>query len=100
MQTALAVRLAGAAVPVAGIVLVAFHPVQIGVHPGTVGAVDVLRDVVCRLPLFAGGMPQGFEQRRGSLGRGRLGEAGAEGVDVRSEEHTSELQSLMRISYA
>src|SRR3546814_9506831 len=38
------------------------------------------------------------------LGQGDPGAAGAEGegvaVHVRSEEHTSELQSLMRISYA
>src|SRR3546814_6103244 len=31
---------------------------------------------------------------------GLLGHAGAVVFDVRSEEHTSELQSLMRISYA
>src|SRR3546814_10807500 len=42
----------------------------------------------------------------GELGRGQVVEGGdavlAEmvGADVRSEEHTSELQSLMRISYA
>src|SRR3546814_2717133 len=39
-------------------------------------------------------------RRRGRFGRGVLGEGGAAGEDGRSEEHTSELQSLMRISYA
>src|SRR3546814_1852022 len=33
----------------------------------------------------------------GGLGHGRGGPGG--GIDARSEEHTSELQSLMRISY-
>src|SRR3546814_3368052 len=32
--------------------------------------------------------------------RGLAYQAGTVGIDVRSEEHTSELQSLMRISYA
>src|SRR3546814_3739473 len=34
------------------------------------------------------------------VGRDIAGDVGAEAVDIRSEEHTSELQSLMRISYA
>src|SRR3546814_3058452 len=38
------------------------------------------------------------EQAVGAVGAQRLGEA--EAGDGRSEEHTSELQSLMRISYA
>src|SRR3546814_10597864 len=33
-------------------------------------------------------------------GEDRLGDEGGHGVGARSEEHTSELQSLMRISYA
>src|SRR3546814_3461623 len=38
----------------------------------------------------------------GGLGRGFLGGFGAiaGGINIRSEEHTSELQSLMRITYA
>src|SRR3546814_4771917 len=39
-------------------------------------------------------------QRLGKRGRGVLRAAGKRGRDRRSEEHTSELQSLMRISYA
>src|SRR3546814_6763247 len=40
-------------------------------------------------------------QRHGAIDRGTEGESRAEGaVEERSEEHTSELQSLMRISYA
>src|SRR3546814_3466303 len=51
------------------------------------------------------GRPHGvgtpFGELEGALGRlpDPIG-IGAEGQDVRSEEHTSELQSLMRISYA
>src|SRR3546814_5184305 len=46
-----------------------------------------------------------FEPRAGEVEVARRGLEGAEGVQgemgaVRSEEHTSELQSLMRISYA
>src|SRR3546814_3245496 len=35
-----------------------------------------------------------------SFDKGRRGDRGGRGRDKRSEEHTSELQSLMRISYA
>src|SRR3546814_2769741 len=43
------------------------------------------------------GRTYGFARRRGGGAR----RAGAQpGADARSEEHTSELQSLMRISYA
>src|SRR3546814_2890037 len=38
--------------------------------------------------------------RRGRLGIADIGRMGAGLGDLRSEEHTSELQSLMRISYA
>src|SRR3546814_9811572 len=49
--------------------------------------------------------PQGREpavERRAVGGRAldRIGDAGADQIGKRSEEHTSELQSLMRISYA
>src|SRR3546814_8019977 len=49
------------------------------------------RDLLHRLPAFAGGDQAGHALRRGDDDR--------PGV-ARSEEHTSELQSLMRISYA
>src|SRR3546814_5792666 len=46
----------------------------------------------------------GYPEQVGLVGRQRHGLPAAEGgrgpADVRSEEHTSELQSLMRISYA
>src|SRR3546814_1463706 len=38
--------------------------------------------------------------REGQLGEGRLGRLAADRLRHRSEEHTSELQSLMRSSYA
>src|SRR3546814_3379085 len=45
------------------------------------------------------GMDAEDDLRSGDL-LGRAGEADEAGMEVRSEEHTSELQSLMRISYA
>src|SRR3546814_10092512 len=52
--------------------------------------------VPCRLAPFRGGIaqPQGSARARSR------GIAGGAGDATRSEEHTSELQSLMRISYA
>src|SRR3546814_3560007 len=49
------------------------------------------------------GRPVGCESKGAFLDEGvgrHLCSLGMEGVDMRSEEHTSELQSLMRISYA
>src|SRR3546814_7307633 len=47
------------------------------------------------------GAEQGDAARRaGRRGAGRRGDGGTGGGGRRSEEHTSELQSLMRISYA
>src|SRR3546814_2888435 len=56
---------------------------------------EVLRDHSGQQRLQVGGGPQvpPLEQRLSA-------EAGPVGDDSRSEEHTSELQSLMRISYA
>src|SRR3546814_2378402 len=42
----------------------------------------------------------GDHERLGALAAGAAGERPVVGVLPRSEEHTSELQSLMRISYA
>src|SRR3546814_3655051 len=50
-----------------------------------------------------GGFADIFDEMFGDLMGGRRGGAAARGADLRynrSEEHTSELQSLMRISYA
>src|SRR3546814_10025901 len=44
--------------------------------------------------------PAGASRRAGLLRRGRPEEMTRAGARIRSEEHTSELQSLMRISYA
>src|SRR3546814_6618374 len=59
------------------------------------------------LPICNGGVPVGALRRIGAtlqIGKGRLvgrDQPGAcAALDRRSEEHTSELQSLMRISYA
>src|SRR3546814_7123314 len=82
--------------------------VKVGPDPG--GAAFIERMAGGALPageLFAGGRIGGGEQRgdrlqhflflgRGAAAAGVLGN----GDRVRSEEHTSELQSLMRISYA
>src|SRR3546814_3333146 len=42
----------------------------------------------------------GGRSHAGAGGEALPGSSGADAVSVRSEEHTSELQSLMRISYA
>src|SRR3546814_1482128 len=56
------------------------------------------RRVVRQLLLPVGGEPSAvFHQR---IGVSRQGQRGYVGIQARSEEHTSELQSLMRISYA
>src|SRR3546814_5731981 len=57
------------------------------------------RGRVCRQP---GGLRPGLRLDPGAPGIHRLGRtpARARGLPARSEEHTSELQSLMRISYA
>src|SRR3546814_1239275 len=65
-----------------------FELVQLGFeHLHGFGAVTVLGTVVLALHHDAGGHAGKTHRRVGF-------------VDVRSEEHTSELQSLMRISYA
>src|SRR3546814_10184730 len=50
------------------------------------------------LSLLRSMLPNGWS--RPSLSRQKLSDSQAESVHNRSEEHTSELQSLMRISYA
>src|SRR3546814_2430319 len=51
-------------------------------------------------PLVPEGRVGGVEAERGQQLLVPLGAAGGQHLQVRSEEHTSELQSLMRISYA
>ena len=63
-------RLAGGAVPVAGIGQIALDAVQIGVHPGGVRAFVVHDDLVRLVPVALGGPPQGFE--RGQESRRRV----------------------------
>src|SRR3546814_6792828 len=68
----------------------AYVPGRVGIHPGRVQA-----------EVAGVGLPAGGEQHRveGFRDTGDAHAAGA-GALERSEEHTSELQSLMRISYA
>ena len=47
LQRILCHRLAGLAVPIAGIAEIAFDPVQIGVHPGRVLAVSSFMTILC-----------------------------------------------------
>src|SRR3546814_7838511 len=86
-------------------------------RPADAGDHDVERAVRKRREYGFGKIGLRLARKRRNLGLARLGvehgdEAGAEAfdaaiilvavrlVDLRSEEHTSELQSLMRISYA
>src|SRR3546814_4098044 len=64
-----------------------------GLHPGDVGG-DLLGALGGLL-----GVARDLPRRRLLLLDG-AGDGGGDLVDLRSEEHTSELQSLMRISYA
>src|SRR3546814_3743176 len=63
---------------------------------GTLGAAPVMVFLTVTLPLMLPGILAGMVL---SFARA-FGEFGATITFVRSEEHTSELQSLMRISYA
>src|SRR3546814_7508430 len=65
----------------------------------------IIHQVVLENYAFPGGMMIGTDSHTpnaGGLGMVAIGVGGADAVDVmtRSEEHTSELQSLMRNSYA
>src|SRR3546814_8366422 len=59
------------------------------------GSAILLRDLIGKAPAGADLLIRRLRQklRRGHVGREPL-------LDARSEEHTSELQSLMRLSYA
>lgn len=53
--------LSGAAIPVRSIRAIAFAAVQIRVHPGAVGAFDVLGNLVRAVPVAAARVPQRVE---------------------------------------
>src|SRR3546814_5583748 len=53
-----------------------------------------------RRPRRAGRAGRAHQVDQAEQGSQRKGDGGAEEAALRSEEHTSELQSLMRISYA
>src|SRR3546814_9157923 len=64
---------------------------------------DEARTVLLGLPIVIGGQPRLAPYRVGTPEQEQLGLDHVEPVipaQMRSEEHTSELQSLMRISYA
>src|SRR3546814_2697938 len=69
-----------------------------------IGADMVLHDHAMEDCLFRHGVPYSIRTMVRSQAMqftiGKLAAAGGVGVETRSEEHTSELQSLMRISYA
>src|SRR3546814_3601377 len=84
-------------------------PQQIGLHRRALGAVDALDDAVLGIGGEAFVEPEIVPGRVGDeiarpamrkLVRDHADQALVAGDDRRSEEHTSELQSLMRISYA
>src|SRR6266567_6166813 len=57
-------RLAGLAVPVAGIAEIALDAVQVRMHPSRIRCRLVLDDLVRLVPLAFGRPPQRFERRR------------------------------------
>src|SRR3546814_6651981 len=57
-------------------------------------------DGIDRLQGFEGNAEESDRDREDGRGERRASGAAAQGDALRSEEHTSELQSLMRISYA
>lgn len=64
-------RTSGAAIPVGGVVRVAFSAVQIGVDPRAVRRVDVLGEGVRPFPVTHGVEPQRPQQRRCVRGKRR-----------------------------
>ena len=52
------------AIPVACVVWIAFLAVQIGVHPGSVSRVDLLRQLVRAAPVAPRIVPEGLQQGR------------------------------------
>src|SRR3546814_2854202 len=75
-------------------------PIDRGGGSAAERALDTAARVLERGELF-GIYPEGTRARDGRLHRGHTGPARlALRTQARSEEHTSELQSLMRISYA
>src|SRR3546814_1856643 len=74
-----------------------YQPVTIGCDQyGLENLREQLTDRGLSLPCVV--HPQGFQKRK--VGEDDAGFEGAEDIARRSEEHTSELQSLMRNSYA
>src|SRR3546814_9740872 len=66
--------------------------------PGGVG--DIFFDAADRYRAVAGKFDHAIAFAQSVLGTDAAADLGHGGGSVRSEEHTSELQSLMRISYA
>src|SRR3546814_1255770 len=64
-----------------------------------VGA-NIFRDLFASITDIVGGRSGKYEDVLARARKEALGEMEAEAAKLRSEEHTSELQSLMRISYA
>src|SRR3546814_1347241 len=78
-------------------VVLPFLCLSYAVQTMTAGSLSIINAMV---PMFGGIIAWAWLRERLSWGR-VLGLAiGFAGIVVRSEEHTSELQSLMRISYA
>src|SRR3546814_7110298 len=71
-----------------------------GQRRGTLGIIDIATGEVREVPLGEGSAPHGVIQ--GPDGKAYITDSGQNAIlrYDRSEEHTSELQSLMRISYA
>jgi hypothetical protein len=75
-------RLAGAPIPVPGVRKIALDPVQIGMHPGAIGIVLVLREAMRRIPIAFGLMPHRGQRRAHARWRPRILERRPKGFEA------------------
>jgi len=86
VETASFGRSARVAVPITRVRQITFTTVEVRVHPGGIGPLDGLRDLVCACPVAAPLMPESLRERMNVRWRGRFAQRGFEG----SQRHTNE----------
>src|SRR3546814_4616004 len=73
---------------------------ELDAYPEVSGVIETLRKAGYATATLSNGSPKMLDAAVGSAGIPLDAVLSVEEVGIRSEEHTSELQSLMRISYA